>query len=87
MLQVPFSDREISVLVDVLRYWEAYPGMPDPRIYADIANALLARDLTTKQWYGLDSVLDVEAGERPELEWFLYVVRRIRRSAVEIPTA
>ena len=87
MLQVPFSDGEISVLVDVLGYWEAYPGMPDPQIYVDVADALLSGNLTAKQWYALDSVLDVEAGERPELEWFLYVVRRIRRSAAEIPTA
>lgn len=77
--KVPFSDGEISVLVDVLRDWEAYPGMPDPKIYADVATALTVRDLTGDQWYALDSVLEVEAGERPELEWFLYVVRRIRR--------
>lgn len=69
-------------MVDVLRHWEAYPGMPDPQIYADIAEALLAGDLTSDQWYGLDSVLDVEIGERPELEWFLYVVRRIRRPEI-----
>lgn len=78
MLHLPFSDREISVMVDVLRYWEAYPGMPDPQIYADVATALVSRDLTSKQWYVLDSVLDVESGERPELEWFHQVVRLTR---------
>ncbi len=87
MTEVPFSDGEISVLVDVLRDWEAHPGMPDPQIYANVATALTARDLTGDQWYALDSVLEVEAGERPELEWFLYVVRRIHRSVVENPTA
>jgi hypothetical protein len=85
--QVPFSDGEISVLVDVLRDWEVHPGMPDPQIYADIADALLARELTDEQWYGLDSVLDVELGERPELEWFLYMVRRVRRSTFGVSTA